>query len=145
MNRVQEINYDQHYDLPSSLATNYGSQFPSFLRQISIKVYDDEEDDTSFSQNSISVVTEETIDYDIDAYASILLLNMTSRNPQGTNVYAPKEDHSSLTPEVREIWSKIPNYMKAIILRGRNGNQNERANDHGKDSHKHARLPSFNP
>lgn len=43
---------------------------------------------------------------------------------QVLNAHIPKEDCSSLTPEVREIWSKIPNDTKAVILRGRSGSLN---------------------
>ena len=52
----------------------------------------------------------------MDEYASILLVNMTGRNPQGFNICMPKEDDRSITPDLREIWNKIPNEMKAIIL-----------------------------
>ena len=43
-----------------------------------------------------------------------------------------KEDFSALSPEVRKIWSKIPNEMKAVTLRNRNRNSNDGVNNHSK-------------
>ena len=67
---------------------------------------------------------------------------MTSQIP---NYHVPEEGHSSLTTEVREIWSMNLIDMKAFILRGRNGSHNEMINKHSKDTHKPVKPPSFNP
>ena len=47
-----------------------------------------------------------------------------------------KEDFSTLRPEVRKFWSKIPNDMKAVILRSRTVNINEGVGNHSKNSYK---------
>ena len=83
--------------------------------------------------------TKEDIDYDIDASASALLVNMTNQSP---NTYIPREDFSSLTPEVKQIWGKIPPDMKAIILRRRTGNRNEETINRNKDGCKSVKPPS---
>ena len=51
---------------------------------------------------------------------------------QSQNAYAPKEYFSALSSEVRQICSKIPNDMKAVMLRSRTGNSNECVNNHSK-------------
>ena len=48
------------------------------------------------------------------------------------NTYMLKEDFSALSPEVRQIWSKIPNDMKAVIFRSRTVNSNDCVNNHSK-------------
>ena len=80
------------------------------------------------------------MDYDIDVSASTLLINMNYQSP---NTCMPREDFRSLSPEVREIWSKIPNDMKAFMLRSRTGNSNERINKNIKYDYKTAKPPSF--
>ena len=62
-----------------------------------------------------------------------------------SSTHMPKEDCSFISPEVREIWSNIPNHMKVVTLRSRNGNHNERVNKHSKDDHKTAKPLSFPP
>ena len=47
----------------------------------------------------------------------------------------PKEDFSALSPEVRKIWSKIPNDMKAVIVRSINDNINDGVNNHSKNAY----------
>ena len=42
-----------------------------------------------------------------------------------------KEYFSTLSPKVRQIWSKIPNNMKAVTLRSRTGNSNDGVSNHG--------------
>ena len=51
---------------------------------------------------------------------------------QSPNTYTPKKDFSTLSPEVRQIWSKIPNNMKAVILRSRAVDSNEGIKNHNK-------------
>ena len=52
---------------------------------------------------------------------------------QSPNTYIPREDFSLLTPEVRQIWGKIPPDMKAIILRSKTGNRIEETINRNKD------------
>ena len=47
----------------------------------------------------------------------------------------PKEVFITLSSELRKIWINIPNDMKAVMLRSRNGNLNEGVNHHSKDIH----------
>ena len=65
---------------------------------------------------------------------------MTNQSP---NTYMPREDFSFLTPEVKQIWGKIPPDMKAIILRSRTGNRNEENVNRNKDSYKSVKPPSY--
>ena len=83
-----------------SAATNYDTQFCSSPCQSSKKAHFTESDNSNFSRDSISEVTEEITDYDIDASTSTLLINMTNKIP---NTWIPREDFSSLSPKVREI------------------------------------------
>ena len=83
-----------------SASTNYDSQLSSSSRKISRKLFSTEADDAAFSSNVISKITEENVEYEIDISASTLLVNMTN---QSSNTYTPKENYSSLSPEVREI------------------------------------------
>ena len=123
-------------------ATNDDMQFSSSTSQSSIKVYVTESDDSNFSCYSISEVKEENIEYDIDTSTSKLLINMSNQSP---NICMPEEDFSSLSPEVRQSWSKIPNDMKTFMLRSRNGNSNEVLNKNNKDIYKTVKPPSFSP
>ena len=61
------------------------------------------------------------------------------------NSHIPKEDYRSLSPEVRQIRSKILNDMKVVILRSRTGNRNAGVNNHSKDGYKTVKPPSFPP
>ena len=112
------------------VANDHGMQFSSTGSQSSPKAHVTDSNNYGFSRDSISDFTEENIDYDIDASASILLINMSHQSP---NDYMPKEDSSALSPEVRQIWSKIPNDMKAVMFRSRTGNCNDGANNHNKN------------
>ena len=78
----------------------------------------------------------------MDASFSKLLDKVTSQIPKACTT---KEDHRSLTPEVKESWSNIPNAMKGIILQGRSGSRNDRVTKNNKDSCKHVTPPSFKP
>ena len=49
----------------------------------------------NFFRNSISDFITENIDYEIDASASTLLINMSNQNP---NACMPNEDFSTLSP-----------------------------------------------
>ena len=64
---------------------------------------------------------------------------MTNQSP---NTYMSREDFSFLTPEVKQIWGKIPPDMKAIILRSRTGNRNEETINRNKDGCKSVKPPS---
>ena len=61
------------------------------------------------------------------------------------NTCIPKEDFSALNTEVRQIWSKIPNDMKAVMLRSRTANSNYGVNDHSKNSYKTVKPPYYPP
>ena len=61
---------------------------------------------------------------------------------QSQSTCVPKEDFSSLSPEVRQIWIKILNDIKSVTLRSRTGNHNEGVNKHSKDIHKTIKPPS---
>ena len=102
-------------------STNYDIQLSSPASQISRKFYVTESNDSNLSRDSIYEVTEENTEHNIDASAITLLINMCNQSP---NTCMPKEDLSSLGPEVRQIWSKIPNDTKAVMLRSRTGNLN---------------------
>ena len=54
----------------------------------------------------------------------------------------PQEDFSTLSPEVRRILSKMPPYMKAIMLRSSTGSCNDGANDYSKNVYKTVKPPS---
>ena len=129
----QELTYEQYSNLLFSEANNYDTQRSSSESQISVKAYANESYNYSFSRHSISEVTEGNIYYNIDSSDSTLLINISNQSP---NTYAPKKDFSSLSPEVRKIWSKITYDMKAVMLRSRSGNCNEWLNKHSKYIHK---------
>ena len=94
-----------------------------------IKVCNTELGDSDFVIDSPSAFTEDA-DYEIDASATTLLANMTNHGNPNPDSYLPSEDYSSLTPEERDLWRKIPPNMKSIILKGRNSNNrpNNRCN-----------------
>ena len=108
-------------------------QFTSSGSKSSRKVYVTNSNNNNFSRDSISDFTQENIDYDIDASASALLINIANKNP---NTYMPREDFSALSPEVRRIWSKILPNTKAIILRRRTGSCNNGIKNHSKNVYK---------
>ena len=85
-------------------------------------------------------MTEDIIDYSAGTSASKLLANVTNQTP---NAHTPNEDCNSLSPKVRDIWSKIPHDIKTVLLRGRNGSLSERINKYNKDDCKTAKPPSF--
>ena len=49
------------------------------------------------------------MNYDIDVSTSALLIKISNQRP---NAHIPREDFSALSPEVSQIWSKIPNGVK---------------------------------
>lgn len=106
------------------------------------KVYTTDSGNSNIFHDAISEVTEENADYNIDASASALLVNMTNQSP---NTCMPRENFSSLSPEVKQIWSKTPNDMKAIILLSKNGSGNEGVANHNKNSCKSVKPSSFPP
>ena len=87
-------------------------QFTSSGSQSSRKVYVTESNNSNFSRDSISDFTEDNLTYDIDTSTSTLLINMSNQSP---NTYTPKEDFIALSTEVKQIWNKIPDNMKAVI------------------------------
>jgi hypothetical protein len=104
-----------------SAATNYDLQFVSSSSRSTRKVYNTELECSVFVIDSPSEVTEDA-DYDIDAYTTTFLANMTNRGKPNTDNYLASEDYSSLNPEERDLWRKILPNMKSIILKGRNSN-----------------------
>ena len=90
----------------------------------------------------------EDVDYDIDASATTLLKNITNRANPNPDSYFPFEDYSSLTPEERDLWRKIPPNMKSIILKGRNSDSRPssrfNSNKYNNPSYKTVNPPSYN-
>ena len=54
-----------------------------------------------------------------------------------------KEDFSALSPEVGNVWSKIPNDTKVVILRSKTGNSNDGVNNYSKNIHKTVKPPYY--
>ena len=96
-------------------------QFSSSGSQIPRKVCVTESNNSNFSRDSFSDFTKDNTNYDIDASDCTLLINVSN---QISNTYMPKEDFSSLSTEVKQIWSKILNDMKAVILLNKTLNSN---------------------
>ena len=115
------VDYDRHAALLLSAATNYDSQFVSSSSRSTRKVCNTELENSDFVIDSSSEVTEDA-DYDIDASATTLLANMTNRGNPKPDSYLHSDDYSSLTPEERDLWRKIPPNVKSIILKGKNSN-----------------------
>ena len=125
-------------DLLSSAATNCGSQISSSTSQSSTKVCNTGVGNGKFFHDLIREVAEEKIDFDTGVSTRKSLARMTSQSP---NAHMTKGDCSSLTPEVREIWSKIPNETLSVILRGKSRSHNKRVSKHNKDSDKPMNRP----
>ena len=66
-----------------------------------------------------SRVTED-FDYNIDASVTTFLENVTNRETLKFNSYLPLEDCNLLTLDEKELWRKLPNDMRSILLQGRN-------------------------
>ena len=64
---------------------------------------------------------------------------------QSPNTRMSKKSFISISLEVRQIWGKIPNDMKVVILRSRTGNINEGVNKHSKDIYKKVKPSSCPP
>ena len=94
----RELSYQQYSNLLLSAATNHIIQFSSSINNNSRKIYATDSENSNFFHDAISEVTEENIDYNMNASASALLVNMTNQSP---NTCMPKEDFSSLSPEVK--------------------------------------------
>ena len=109
-----------------SAVNNYDTPFTSSGSKISRKIYVTYSKNNKLSRDSISDVTGENKEYDIDASASTFLVNFANPN---LNACMTKEDFSALSPKVKRSWSKIPPDMKAIILRSRTGSYNYGANN----------------
>ena len=56
-----------------------------------------------------------------------------------------KEDFSVLSPEVRKIWSKITNNMKAFMLLSRTADSNDGVNNHNIFFYQTLKPPSYPP
>ena len=102
-----------------STVTNYDSQFVSASSRSTGQVYDDELGGSHFEIDSLSEFTED-LDYDIDTSAKPLLENMTNSGNSNSDSYLPSEHCSSLTPEERDSWIKLPPNMKSEIIKGTN-------------------------
>ena len=132
--------HDQCSNLIFSAATYYDMKCSSSGIQSSRKIYITEPNNSNFYCDSISYFTEDNANYDMDASANTLLINMSNQIP---NTFMPKKDFSALIPEVRKIWSKMPNDMKLVMLRSRTVNDNEGVNNHSKNSYKTTKSPSY--
>ena len=108
-------------------------QFSSSGSQSSRKEYVTKSNNSNFSRDSIYDFTEENIGYDIDASTRTLLINVSNQSP---NTQKLRECFSFLTHQVRQIWSKIPNDIKEVILRSRTENSNDGVNNHSKNIYK---------
>ena len=72
--------------------------------------------------------TSRIFDYNIDASATTLLANMTNLETPNSNSYLPLEDYNSLTSDAKELWRKLNNDMRSILLKGRNATTNSDIN-----------------
>ena len=75
-------------------------QLSSSGSQRLLKAYVTDSSNANFSCDSISNFIEENIDYNIDASARTLLINMSN---QSKNTHIPKEAVSTLIPKVSRI------------------------------------------
>ena len=80
LHNMLELTYEQYSNLLLSEANNYDIHFSSSASHILRKVYVTGSNNTKFSRNSIYDFTEENTDYDIDASASTLLINMSNKS-----------------------------------------------------------------
>ena len=71
---------------------------------------------------------------------------MTNRGDSNPDSYFPSEDCTSLTPEAKDLWRKLPPEMKAMILKGRNisnrSNNRSSSNNFNSSSNKTVKPPS---
>ena len=118
-------------------AINHAMPCSSSGSQSSRHVYVTESNSSNFSRDSIPDFTEHNVNYAIDASASTLLINMYNQSP---NTHIPKEDFNTLSLEVRETWSKVPNNMKIVMLRSRTVNSNDGVNNHSKNAYNTVKL-----
>ena len=118
----EELKYDKYSVLLLSAATNYDNQFSVKSTKISRRIYNTEltMNHLYFYENLAYNAKDraaEDVDYDIDSPISTLLANLKKVNPSS---YLPSDKYRLLSPEVRDLWSKIPDDMKTIIIQGRN-------------------------
>ena len=106
----REITYEQFSNLLLSADNNYDIKFYSSGSRSSRKVYATDSNNNNFSRDSISDFTEEHIDYDIDASASTLLIDISNESP---NAYMPKDDFSALIFGVRHFLTWKQSYCEA--------------------------------
>ena len=131
-----ELTCDQCSTLVLSDSTNYDSQFTSTTSKTSRRTHDTKIGDNNFNKNSPSKVNEE-FDYNIDSSTNTLLASMTNSN---SDTYLPSEDYDSLTPEAKEVRSKLPSDVKSIILKDRSNKPSNKFNSH---KHKSMKPSSY--
>ena len=113
---TNELIYDKHCALLLSAANNYDSQFVSTQTKNPRRVYASNMSDYDFHRDSPSEITKD-LEYDADASASTLLANLTNRNVPNSNSYLPSEDVNSLTPQAKDVWRTLPNYLNAVLVK----------------------------
>ena len=86
------------------------------------------------------------MNYDIDASATTLLESLINLGNSNSDSYLPSEVHSSLTPEGKDLWRKLPPNVKSAILKGRNSknrhNDRFNSNKSNNSSYKIIKPPS---
>jgi hypothetical protein len=114
----RNLTYEEYLSLLLSAATNYDIQFASKKpkRQVFTHSFHDHNDDDSYDDDPAC--------YDIDAPVSLILANSTEqcnqrpgRNGRSSNmVRMPRDKWFNLDAASKEIWDKLDNKAKSIIL-----------------------------
>ncbi len=128
----RNLTYEEYLNLLLSAATNYDIQFASkkTKRQVFIHNLIDHDDDC---------INEDDAYYDIDAPVSLILANSTERRNQrpGGNgksniVRMPRDKWFNLDTKSKEIWDKLDDKAKSIILGYDNNGSSSSAKPFGK-------------
>ena len=101
-----------------SAATNYNNQFSFESTKTSRRICNTELIiDYSYFYENLAYDTDnratEDTNYDIDVPTPILLANLNKVNASS---YLPFDKYRLLSLEVRDLWSKIPDDIKTIII-----------------------------
>ena len=110
----RELTYDEYVTLLLSSATSYDEQFKDKVRAkrtvYSHDIYQDDNDGMQGYDDDES--------YDVDTPISIIQANShdMSANNRPDRIRMPRERWMQLTPEQRQLWDKLHDKAKAIIL-----------------------------
>ena len=126
---------DQYSDLLLSAANIYDNQFTSKSSKTSRRICDtksqaDNSHSHDDSHHDAACEVTEDAECDVDAPTSTLLANLNKMNAAS---YLPSEDCRLLSPEAKELWGKMQNDMKSIVLKCRN-NDARHNNNYDKSS-----------